>query len=134
MSTTPPTITGVLVANRGEIARRVFRTARGMGLRCVAVYVDADAGTPYVTEADVAVRLADGGHMDGDAIVAAALASAFLAFSTLQEDLCLHSPAGCASSAGGAAPGCRKGSGGNPRDPLKLLVNTQEFLGIPKSQ
>ena len=75
MSATPPTITGVLVANRGEIARRVFRTARGMGLRCVAVYVDADAGTPYVTEADVAVRLADGGHMDGDAIVAAALAS-----------------------------------------------------------
>ena len=74
MSATPPTITGVLVANRGEIARRVFRTARGMGLRCVAVYVDADAGTPYVTEADVAVRLADGGHMDGDAIVAAALA------------------------------------------------------------
>ncbi len=75
MSAKPPTITGVLVANRGEIARRIFRTARGMGLRCAAVYVDADADAPYVAEADVAVRLANGGHMDGDAIVAAALAS-----------------------------------------------------------
>ena len=75
MSATPPTITGVLVANRGEIARRVFRTARNMGLQCVAVYVDADADAPHVAEADVAVRLADNGYLDGDAIVAAALAS-----------------------------------------------------------
>ncbi|HJP23870.1 MAG TPA: biotin carboxylase N-terminal domain-containing protein, partial [Acidimicrobiales bacterium] len=44
-------ITGVLVANRGEIASRVFRTARSMGMRCVAVYVDADATAPYVAEA-----------------------------------------------------------------------------------
>ncbi len=72
--TTSP-ITAVLVANRGEIARRVFRTARTMGLRCVAVYVDADADAPYVDEADVAVRLDDGGYLDSDALVAAAQAA-----------------------------------------------------------
>jgi propionyl-CoA carboxylase alpha chain len=64
----------VLVANRGEIARRVFRTARAMGLRCVAVYVDADATAPFVAEADEAVRLT-GGYLDGEAIIAAAAAT-----------------------------------------------------------
>ena len=64
----------VLVANRGEIARRVFRTARSVGLDCVAVYVDADAAEPFVAEADRAVRLSTG-YLDGDAIVAAAVAS-----------------------------------------------------------
>jgi propionyl-CoA carboxylase alpha chain len=67
-------ITGVLVANRGEIARRVFRTAQAMGMRCVAVYVDADAAAPFVADADEAIRLSDG-YLDGPAIVAAALAS-----------------------------------------------------------
>ncbi|MDQ6858707.1 MAG: ATP-grasp domain-containing protein [Chloroflexota bacterium] len=47
----------VLVANRGEIARRVFRTAQRMGLRTVAVHSDADAGAPFVREADAAVRI-----------------------------------------------------------------------------
>ncbi|MCH2412700.1 MAG: acetyl-CoA carboxylase biotin carboxylase subunit, partial [Acidimicrobiales bacterium] len=64
----------MLVANRGEIVRRVFRTARGMGLRCVAVFVDADADAPFVAEADDAVRLPDG-YLDGAAIIAAALAT-----------------------------------------------------------
>src|SRR3954468_6186517 len=50
-------ITRLLVANRGEIARRIFRTARAMGISTVAVYSDADADAPFVREADRAVRL-----------------------------------------------------------------------------
>ena len=65
-------LASVLVANRGEIVRRVFRTARGMGLRCVAVFVDADADAPFVADADEAVRLSDG-YLDGAAIIAALL-------------------------------------------------------------
>jgi propionyl-CoA carboxylase alpha chain len=67
-------IGSVLVANRGEIARRVFRTARAMGLRCVAVYAQADADAPFVAEADEAVRL-PAGYLDGPSIIAAATAT-----------------------------------------------------------
>ncbi|MFT3854964.1 MAG: biotin carboxylase N-terminal domain-containing protein [Ilumatobacteraceae bacterium] len=67
-------IRSLLVANRGEIARRIMRTARDMGIRCVAVYVDADEHAPFVSEADEAVKLSTG-YLDGDAIVAAALAA-----------------------------------------------------------
>lgn len=47
----------ILIANRGEIARRVMRTARRMGLQTVAVYSEADAGAPFVRDADLAVAL-----------------------------------------------------------------------------
>jgi len=45
-------ITSILVANRGEIARRVMRTARHMGIQTVAVYADGDRDAPFVKEAD----------------------------------------------------------------------------------
>jgi acetyl-CoA/propionyl-CoA carboxylase biotin carboxyl carrier protein len=63
----------VLVANRGEIAVRVFRTLRRLGIVAVAVYADADAGARHVREADRAVGLR-GGYLDVDSVVAAALA------------------------------------------------------------
>ncbi|MEV7397832.1 biotin carboxylase N-terminal domain-containing protein [Aeromicrobium sp. NPDC092404] len=70
-------ITSILVANRGEIARRVFRTCRELGITTVAVHSDADAGAPFVAEADVAVRLPGSSPADtylrGDLVVAAAL-------------------------------------------------------------
>ena len=72
-------LTSLLIANRGEIARRIIRTARRMGVRTVAVYSDADAGAPHVREADVAVAIgpppAAESYLRGDSIIAAALAS-----------------------------------------------------------
>ncbi|QOV40760.1 urea carboxylase [Streptomyces ferrugineus] len=69
--------TAVLVANRGEIARRVIRTAARMGLATVAVFSDADRAAPHVREADHAVRLgpapARDSYLRGDAIIEAAL-------------------------------------------------------------
>src|SRR6188472_2642349 len=67
----------LLVANRGEIARRVFSTCRRLGIETVAVHSDADAGLPFVAEADLAVRLPGDSPADtylrGDLVVAAAL-------------------------------------------------------------
>ncbi len=67
----------ILVANRGEIAVRVIRTCKKMGIRSVAVYSDADAGARHVTEADIAVRIgpppARQSYLEIDAVVAAAL-------------------------------------------------------------
>ena len=69
----------LLVANRGEIARRVFATCRDLGIETVAVYSDVDAPMPFVGEADHAVRLPGSSAADtylrGEAIVAAALRS-----------------------------------------------------------
>ena len=50
-------ITRLLIANRGEIARRIIRTAHDMGISTVAIYADGDAQAPFVTEADSAVAL-----------------------------------------------------------------------------
>ena len=50
-------IESLLIANRGEIARRVIRTARRLGIRTVAVFSEADAGAPHVREADLAVNI-----------------------------------------------------------------------------
>ena len=64
----------LLIANRGEIARRVIRGAQAMGIRTVAVYVDDDAQAPFVREADEAVRL-PGTYLDGKAILEVARAT-----------------------------------------------------------
>lgn len=64
-------ITSVLVANRGEIARRVFSTCRRLGIGTVAVYTDPDAGSPHVAEADARVRIDS--YLDGPELIEAAL-------------------------------------------------------------
>jgi acetyl/propionyl-CoA carboxylase alpha subunit len=72
-------IATLLVANRGEIASRIIRTAAAMGISTVAVYAEGDAGAPYVTEADRAValpgRTAAQTYLDIDALLAAAAAT-----------------------------------------------------------
>ncbi|MEV6287952.1 biotin carboxylase N-terminal domain-containing protein [Kribbella sp. NPDC051770] len=72
-------ISSVLVANRGEIARRVFRTARSLGLSTVAVHSSVDASAPYVAEADAAVLLPGSSaaetYLRGDLVIAAAKAA-----------------------------------------------------------
>src|SRR5450631_1446579 len=66
----------LLIANRGEIARRINRVAQGMGLETVAVYSDADVAAPHVREATRAVRLgpapARESYLNTDALLAAA--------------------------------------------------------------
>ena len=66
-------ITRVMVANRGEIARRVFATCRRLGIGTVAVYTDPDAQSPHITEADVRVRVAS--YLDVGELVSAARSS-----------------------------------------------------------
>ena len=66
----------ILVANRGEIACRVFRTARRMGLRCIAVYSEADAKALHVREADEAVLIGPPPARESYLDVAAVLAAA----------------------------------------------------------
>src|SRR6187455_2268005 len=69
-------ITSLLIANRGEIACRIIRTARRMGIRTVAVYSDADAKALHVRQADAAVHIgpspARESYLAGDRIIAAA--------------------------------------------------------------
>ncbi|MDX2155001.1 MAG: acetyl/propionyl/methylcrotonyl-CoA carboxylase subunit alpha [Hyphomicrobiaceae bacterium] len=69
----------ILIANRGEIARRIIRTARKLGIATVAVYSDADARALHVQEADEAVHIgpspATDSYLRGDRIIAAAKAT-----------------------------------------------------------
>jgi 3-methylcrotonyl-CoA carboxylase alpha subunit len=77
--TTTKMIRSLLVANRGEIACRIFRTARRMGIRTIAVYSDADSSARHVREADEAVRIgpppAAGSYLDIEAVMRAARAT-----------------------------------------------------------
>jgi len=70
------TINTILIANRGEIASRVIRTCRKMGIRSVAVFSDADADAPFVAEADVAVHIGESAvaasYLDQDKIIGTA--------------------------------------------------------------
>ena len=72
-------LTSLLIANRGEIACRIIRTARKMGIRTVAVYSDADAKALHVRQADEAVHIgpspARESYLVGDKIIAAAVAT-----------------------------------------------------------
>ena len=72
-------IQSLLIANRGEIARRIIRTARAMGIRTIAVYSEADAAMPFVHEADEAVCIgpaaAQGSYLDPAKILSAARAT-----------------------------------------------------------
>jgi acetyl-CoA carboxylase biotin carboxylase subunit len=71
-----PVVESLLVANRGEIARRVIRTAARLGIRTIAVYSEADAELPFVREADEAVPIGPAApaqsYRNVDAILAAA--------------------------------------------------------------
>ena len=76
MDTTDPVtdvIRTVLVANRGEIALRIFRTCRRLDVSTVAVYTDVDAAAPHVRAADEALRVSS--YLDIDAVLAAAVES-----------------------------------------------------------
>ncbi|GAA4453240.1 acetyl-CoA carboxylase biotin carboxylase subunit [Phytohabitans houttuyneae] len=72
-------IESLLVANRGEIARRVIRTAKRLGVRAIAVHSEADAALPFVAEADEAINIGPANpalsYRNGEAILAAAKAT-----------------------------------------------------------
>jgi acetyl/propionyl-CoA carboxylase alpha subunit len=96
-------IESILIANRGEIALRVIRTARAMGIRTVAVYSDADASSPHVLAADAAVRLGPAAATESYLNVAALLAAAHEAGADA-----VHPGYGFLSENAGFARACRE--------------------------
>ena len=64
----------LLIANRGEIACRIIKSAHEMGISCIAVYVEADSNSPFVKQADEAIKL-NGNYLNGQEIIDAALSS-----------------------------------------------------------
>ena len=125
----------LLVANRGEIACRVIRGARALGLRTVAVHSDADADAPHVRQADAAVRIGPGPARDSylsiDAILAACRGSGAQA---------VHPGYGFLSESAAFARACR-GAGvtfvGPPPEAIEALGNKSaakrlaQRLGVP---
>ena len=69
-------INSILIANRGEIASRIMRTCRKMGIKSIAVFADADRNAPYVKEADISVHIGESApsssYLDQDKIIATA--------------------------------------------------------------
>jgi propionyl-CoA carboxylase alpha chain len=96
----------ILIANRGEIACRVIKTARRMGIQTVAVYSDADARAPFVQMADEAVHIgpspAAQSYLIADKIIAACKQTG--------AEACIRAMASCPS-----APVCRGAGGGEHR-------------------
>ena len=102
----------ILIANRGEISRRIMRTARKLGMRTVAVYSDADTEAAFVREADEAVWIgaaaAAESYLKGDRIIEAAL-------DTGAE--CIHPGYGFLSENASLKPSARPASHGSVRRP-----------------
>ncbi|NNC55180.1 MAG: ATP-grasp domain-containing protein [Pseudomonadales bacterium] len=98
-----PVFSSLLVANRGEIACRVMRTAKSLGYRCVAVYSEADAGAPHVALADEAICIGPGpvgeSYLLGEKIIQAARTSGAQA---------IHPGYGFLSENAGFAEACEK--------------------------
>jgi 3-methylcrotonyl-CoA carboxylase alpha subunit len=91
----------VLIANRGEIACRVIRTARRLGLKTIALHTPADRGALFTRDADTTIEVGEGasGYLDGEAIIAAAKAAGAQ---------CLHPGYGFLSENADFAENCAK--------------------------
>ena len=102
------TINRILVANRGEIALRVCRTATDMGIATIAVYADQDMAAPHTREADEALSLggddAASTYLNGDKILAIALETGADATASCPKTPNLRAPSKTPASRGSAPP------------------------------
>ena len=125
----------VLIANRGEIACRVARTCRRLGIRTVAVYSDADAGALHVRDCDAAIRIgpppARESYLDGEAVLAAARESGAEAihpgYGFLSESADFAEAAGAAGLAFVGAPAAAIRALGSKSAAKALMAHT----GVP---